>query len=183
VVRSVGEQWGARTVRVAADDAERALLWKGRKSAFGAVARIKPNYYLHDTVVPRTKLVEVLREIYAIAERHDLLVMNVFHAGDGNLHPLLVFDAREPGAIDRVHAAGDEIVAASLAAGGVLTGEHGVGLEKKAFMPDLFSADDLDAQVRLRLAFDPDDLMNPDKVLPSPAGCGDLQSVPEGVWV
>jgi glycolate oxidase len=147
------------------------------------VARIAPNYYLHDTVVPRTALVGVLREIYAIAARHDLLVMNVFHAGDGNLHPLLVFDARQPGMLDRVHAAGDEIVAASLAAGGVLTGEHGIGLEKKAFMPQLFSADDLDAQVRLRLAFDPDDVMNPDKVLPSPAGCGDLQSVPEGVWV
>jgi glycolate oxidase len=183
VVRRVGVECGARTVRTAANEEERARLWKGRKSAFGAVARIAPNYYLHDTVVPRTRLVEVLREVYAIAERHELLVMNVFHAGDGNLHPLLVFDIRQPGMLERVHAAGDEIVAASLAAGGVLTGEHGVGLEKKAFMPQLFSADDLDAQVRLRLAFDPDDVMNPEKVLPSPAGCGDLQSVPEGVWV
>ncbi len=94
------------TVRVAADDAERALLWKGRKSAFGAIARIKPNYYLHDTVVPRHRLPEVLEQVYEIAARHDLLVLNVFHAGDGNLHPLLVYDAREPGVIDRVHAAG-----------------------------------------------------------------------------
>src|SRR5262249_5751829 len=95
VVRRGGAEWGARTVRTAADEEERARLWKGRKSAFGAVARIAPNYYLHDTVVPRTRLVEVLREVYAIAERHELLVMNVFHAGDGNLHPLLVFDIRE----------------------------------------------------------------------------------------
>jgi glycolate oxidase len=183
IVADVGMAHGARTVRVAADEAERALLWKGRKSAFGAVARIAPNYYLHDTVVPRTKLVDVLREVYAIAERHDLLVLNVFHAGDGNLHPLLVFDGREPGVLDRVHAAGEEIVATSLAAGGVLSGEHGIGLEKRDFMPLLFSVDDLDAQARLRDAFDPDGVANPDKVLPAGSRCGDLQSVPEGVWV
>jgi len=179
----VGERCGARTCRVAADETERQLLWKGRKSAFGAVARIAPNYYLHDTVVPRSKLVEVLREIYEIAARHDLLVMNVFHAGDGNLHPLLVFDVREPGASDRVHAAGAEIVAASIRAGGVLTGEHGVGLEKREFMSQLFSADDLDAQARLRLSFDPEERMNPTKVLPSGSRCGDLQHIPEGAWV
>lgn len=183
VVERVGRANGSRTVRVAADPAERALLWKGRKSAFGAVARIAPNYYLHDTVVPRTKLVEVLREIYAIAERHDLLVMNVFHAGDGNLHPLLVFDAREPGVMARVHAAGDEIVAVSLAAGGVLSGEHGIGLEKKEYMSQLFGVADLDAQARLREAFDPDGVSNPDKILPAGSRCGDLQSVPDGVWV
>ncbi|MBI2706139.1 MAG: FAD-binding protein [Actinobacteria bacterium] len=182
-VASVGERCGARTVRIAADETERQLLWKGRKSAFGAVARIAPNYYLHDTVVPRTRLVEVLREIYDIAARHDLLVMNVFHAGDGNLHPLLVFDAREPGVLERVHAAGDEIVGASLRAGGVLTGEHGIGLEKKAYMSQMFSADDLDAQARLRAAFDPDERMNPSKVLPAGSRCGDLQGVPEGAWV
>jgi len=174
---------GARSVRVAADEAERALLWKGRKTAFGAVARIMPNYYLHDTVVPRSKLVEVLAEVYAIAERHELLVMNVFHAGDGNLHPLLVFDARVPGTLERVQAAGDEIVAASLAAGGVLSGEHGIGLEKRDFMPLLFGPDDLDAQARLRSAFDPVGLANTTKVLPAGSRCADLQSVPEGVWV
>ncbi|MCU0260792.1 MAG: FAD-binding protein, partial [Ilumatobacteraceae bacterium] len=116
---------GARSVRTAADEAERALLWKGRKSAFGAIARIQPNYYLHDTVVPRHALTQVLDEVYAIAARHQLQVLNVFHAGDGNLHPLLVFDAREPGVLDRVHQAGDAIVRASVAAGGVLSGEHG----------------------------------------------------------
>jgi glycolate oxidase len=182
-VRAVGLAHGARTVRVAADDAERALLWKGRKSAFGAVARLAPNYYLHDTVVPRTRLCEVLTQVYAIAERHDLGVMNVFHAGDGNLHPLLLFDAREPGVMERVHAAGEEIVQVSLDAGGVLSGEHGIGLEKRDLMPLLFGPDDLDAQARLRDAFDPDGVANPTKILPAGSRCGDLQSVPKGVWV
>jgi glycolate oxidase len=182
-VRAVGSAHGARTVRVAADDTERALLWKGRKSAFGAVARLAPNYYLHDTVVPRTRLCEVLSQVYVIAERHGLGVMNVFHAGDGNLHPLLLFDAREPGVMERVHAAGEEIVRVSLDAGGVLSGEHGIGLEKRDLMPLLFGPDDLDAQARLREAFDPDGVANPTKILPAGSRCGDLQSVPEGVWV
>jgi glycolate oxidase len=182
-VGEIGRACGARSVRVAADPAERALLWKGRKSAFGAVARINPNYYLHDTVVPRTRLVEVLREVYAIAERHRLTVLNVFHAGDGNLHPLLSFDAREPGVMDRVHAAGEDIVRASLAAGGVLSGEHGIGLEKRDLMPGMFSEVDLDAQDRLRAAFDPDGVANPEKVLPTGSRCGDLQRVPAGAWV
>jgi glycolate oxidase len=179
----LGRVRNVRSVRVAADDAERALLWKGRKSAFGAIARIKPNYYLHDTVVPRAVLPDVLRQVYDIARRHGLLVLNVFHAGDGNLHPLLVFDAREPGVLDRVHRAGEEIVRASVAAGGVLSGEHGIGLEKRDLMPLMFSAVDLDAQAALRAAFDPVGLANPGKVLPSPASCGDLQAVPEGAWI
>jgi glycolate oxidase len=179
----IAEQCGARSTRIAADETERALLWKGRKSAFGAIARIKPNYYLHDTVVPRHALTQVLDEVYRIAERHDLLVLNVFHAGDGNLHPLLVFDAREPGVLDRVHAAGDEIVRASVAAGGVLSGEHGIGLEKRDLMPLLFGPDDLDAQARLRRAFDPAGLANPGKVLPSPSSCGDAMHAPEGAWI
>jgi glycolate oxidase len=174
---------GARGVRVAADEAERALLWKGRKSAFGAIARIAPDYYLHDTVVPRTRLVEVLSEVYEIAARHQLLVVNVFHAGDGNLHPLLVFDRREQGVMDRVLAAGTEMIAACVAVGGVLSGEHGIGLEKRDHMGLVFSDADLDAQRRLRLAFDPDQACNPHKVLPSGSRCGDLQSVPAGVWI
>ncbi len=182
-IREVALANGARGVRVAADEAERALLWKGRKSAFGAVARIEPNYYLHDTVVPRTKLVGVLAQVYEIARRHDLLVMNVFHAGDGNLHPLLVFDRRVPGTMERVHAAGEEIVHACVAAGGMLSGEHGIGLEKRDYMPLVFSAVDLDAQARLRDVFDPDHLLNPQKVLPAGSRCGDLQSVPEGAWI
>ena len=182
-VRAVGEANGARTVRVAADDAERALLWKGRKSAFGAIARIAPDYYLHDAVVPRTRLVEVLRQVYAIASEQRLTMMNVFHAGDGNLHPLIVFDQREPGIWERVHAAGDAILRACVDAGGVLSGEHGIGLEKREAMPLVFSADDLDAQARLRDAFDPAGRANPLKVLPRGSRCGELQRIPEGAWI
>jgi glycolate oxidase len=180
---AIGTANGARTVRIAKDEAERALLWKGRKTAFGAIARIKPNYYLHDTVVPRRKLPEVLRKVYEITERHGLLVLNVFHAGDGNLHPLLVFDKREPGVMERVHAAGEEIVRASVEAGGVLSGEHGIGLEKRDFMPMMFGPADLAAQAAMRRAFDPIGLANPFKVLPSPGACGDVQHVPDGAWV
>ncbi len=180
---AIGREHGARTVRIAKDEAERALLWKGRKTAFGAIARIKPNYYLHDTVVPRRVLPDVLRKVYEVAAKYDILVMNVFHAGDGNLHPLLVFDKREPGALDRVHAAGEEIVRASVEAGGVLSGEHGIGLEKRDLMPMMFAPADLDAQAAMRRAFDPLGLANPFKVLPSPAACGDAQHVPEGAWV
>jgi glycolate oxidase len=185
-VQAIGLAHRARHVRIAGDDAERALLWKGRKTAFGAVARIKPNYYLHDTVVPRARLVEVLQQVYAIAAAHDLAVMNVFHAGDGNLHPLLLFDEHEPGVTERVHAAGEEIVRVSVAAGGVLSGEHGIGLEKRDLMPLMFSPDDLDHQARLRRAFDPDRLANPGKVLPSGSGCADvreMRQVPQGVWI
>jgi glycolate oxidase len=180
---AIGRDHGARTVRIAKDEAERALLWKGRKTAFGAIARIKPNYYLHDTVVPRRVLPDVLRQVYEIADRHQLLVMNVFHAGDGNLHPLLVFDKREPGVMERVHAAGEEIVRASVAAGGVLSGEHGIGLEKRDFMPMMFGPADLAAQGAMRRAFDPGGLANPFKVLPSAGACGDVQHVPDGAWV
>ena len=183
VVDRVGRDHGARTVRVATEAAERALLWKGRKSAFGAIARIKPDYYLHDAVVPRTKLVEVLHQVYAIAAEQDLIVVNVFHAGDGNLHPILVFDAREPGIWARVHAAGDGIMGACIEAGGVLSGEHGIGLEKREFMPLVFTADDLDAQARLRDAFDPDGRANPQKILPRGSRCGEVMRVPEGAWV
>jgi glycolate oxidase len=182
-VEVIGLAHGATSIRVAADDVERAALWKGRKSAFGAVARVKPDYYLHDTVVPRHRLVEVLRRVYDIADRYQLIVMNVFHAGDGNLHPLLVFDRREPGVMERVHAAGAEIVRASVEAGGVLSGEHGIGLEKRDYMPLMFSAVDLDAQARLREAFDPDGVANPRKVLPAGSRCGELQRVPEGAWI
>jgi len=183
VVDEVCRANGARNVRVAADQAERALLWKGRKSAFGAIARIAPNYYLHDAVVPRTRLVEVLQKVYEIAERHQLVMMNVFHAGDGNLHPLIVFDRRVDGVMERVHAAGTEIIEACVAVGGVLSGEHGIGLEKRDFMGLIFSPDDLDAQARLRDAFDPDGACNPQKVLPAGARCGDLQRIPEGAWI
>ncbi|MGH9268655.1 MAG: FAD-binding oxidoreductase [Acidimicrobiales bacterium] len=182
-VAGVARACGARGVRMAAGEAERAAIWKGRRSAFGAIARIAPNYYLHDAVVPRTRLLEVLTEVYAIAERHQLVMMNVFHAGDGNLHPLIVFDRRQAGTYERVMAAGAEIIRACVAAGGVLSGEHGIGLEKRDFMPLVFSADDLDAQARLRAAFDPDGACNPCKILPGGAGCGEARAMPEGVWI
>ncbi|MEX2421600.1 MAG: FAD-linked oxidase C-terminal domain-containing protein, partial [Actinomycetota bacterium] len=184
-----------RNIRVARDDADRALIWKGRKSAFGAVAQIAPHYHLHDCVVPRTKLVDVLSGVYAIAERHDLVVTNVFHAGDGNLHPLLSFDRRVPGTLERVLHASEEIVRLCVEAGGALSGEHGIGLEKRDFMPLVFSAEDLSAQACVRSAFDPGGHMNPQKVLPAGARCGDFamargddaaavtRDLPEGAWI
>jgi glycolate oxidase len=183
-VQAVLEAHGAQTVQRARSDAERALWWKGRKSAFGAIARIAPNYYLHDCVVPRGALVEVLAGVCAIAARHGLVLGNVFHAGDGNLHPLIVFDQREPGVLDRVHAAGEEILELCVGAGGSLSGEHGIGLEKRDAMPLVFSAADLEAQRWLRAAFDPDGFCNPEKVLPRGGSrCGDLAAVPDGAWV
>ena len=187
VVERVGLQHGARRVRTARDDAERALFWKARKSAFGAVARVAPNYYLHDCVVPRTRLVEVLDRIAEIAEARDLIIMNVFHAGDGNLHPLIAFDRRDQEQVERVHAAGRDIIEACVAVGGVLSGEHGIGLEKRDFMPLTFSAVDLDAQARAREALDPEGRLNPSKVLPLGSRCGELVldagSLPPGTWL
>ena len=185
-IEAIGKANGARTVRVAETEDERVRIWKGRKSAFGAIAVIKPDYYLNDTVIPRTRLAEVLTRVYEVVEERGLIVMNVFHAGDGNLHPLIVFDAREPGVMEQVLDAGEEIVRISVEAGGVLSGEHGIGLEKKKFMSLQFSSADLEAQDRLRRAFDPDGLANPAKVLPSGASCGHvtgLERAPEGTWV
>ncbi|MGY6499565.1 MAG: FAD-binding oxidoreductase [Acidimicrobiales bacterium] len=185
-VERLASEHGARSVRRAADDTERALLWKARKSAFGAVARVAPNYYLHDTVVPRRALVPVMAAITEIARHHDVLVMNVFHAGDGNLHPLLVYDRRDPGVLERIHAAGAAIIEASLAAGGVLSGEHGIGLEKRDFMSMQFGPVDLEYQERVRQVFDPDRRLNPDKVLPLGTSCGEIASLgemPEGAWL
>jgi glycolate oxidase len=183
-VAEVLRRSGARSVRLAADPGERAAWWKGRKSAFGAIARIAPNYYLHDCVVPRTRLVEVLEEVGRIASDAGLVLGNVFHAGDGNLHPLIVFDRRQPGVLEKVHAAGAAIIETCVRAGGSLSGEHGIGLEKRDAMPLVFGPDDLEFQRRLRDAFDPAGLCNPEKVLPGGAGrCGDLDDLPPGAWV
>jgi glycolate dehydrogenase FAD-linked subunit len=196
-VQEAAEEHGVRTIRIAADEVERALLWKGRKSAFGAVAQIAPHYHLHDCVVPRTKLVEVLTGVYAICEHEGLIVTNVFHAGDGNLHPLISFDRSVPGTLERVLRASEQIVRLCVEVGGALSGEHGIGLEKRDFMPLVFSADDLAAQDCVRLAFDPQRRMNPQKVLPDGARCGDFAvaraatdvaseaaaAMPEGTWI
>lgn len=184
-IAAIGRDNGVTEVRLAGSEEERAALWKGRKTAFGAVAQIAPDYYLHDTVVPRGALADTLEKIYDIADRHDVIVLNVFHAGDGNLHPLLVFDARVDGVLERVHAAGAEILRVSLDAGGVLSGEHGIGVEKQRFMDELFSDVDLDHQNRLRRAFDPNCRANPGKVLPTGHSCADIQAlrqIPTGVW-
>ncbi len=175
---------GARTVRIASDETQRAAWWKARKSAFGAVARIAPNYYLHDCVVPRSVLVDVLGEVNEIARARGLVVGNVFHAGDGNLHPLIVFDRRDPGVEAKVHEAGQRIIEACVRAGGTLSGEHGIGLEKRDAMGLVFTEADMAAQKCLRDAFDPEGRCNPEKVLPlGAAGCGELASVPAGAWI
>jgi glycolate oxidase len=184
-ISDIGLANGATSVRLAADAEERALLWKGRKTAFGALARIASRYYLHDTVIPRARLAETLDTVGRIAEEHGLKVMNVFHAGDGNLHPLLLFDGDDQATLDRVHAAGAAIIRASLAVGGSLSGEHGIGVEKQGFMAEMFTHDDLDHQERIRRTFDPDCLANPGKVLPVGHSCADIQAlhaVPAGVW-
>ena len=177
----------ARGVELAEDEAHRAKLWKGRKSAFGALAQISPDYYLHDTVVPRSRLVETMDEVQQIADRYGLDVYNVFHAGDGNLHPLISFDASEEGMLDKVQRAGEEMVAACLRNGGALSGEHGIGLEKRDMMRTSFTELDLDAQARLKEAFDPEGLFNPAKILPEGSRCFDFggtrRPIPEGAWV
>src|SRR5690606_1672631 len=173
VVR-LSEAAGAFEVRVAADDTERALIWKGRKSAFAAVGRISPDYIVQDGVIPRTALPEVLRRIAELGERAGVRVANVFHAGDGNLHPLVLFDGAVPGAVDRAEAVAGGILDLCLEHGGSITGEHGVGADKAKHMPRMFTADDLDTMQALRCAFDPDGLANPGKVFPTPRLCGDV---------
>jgi glycolate oxidase len=180
---------GALTIRLARDDAERALLWKGRKEAAGAVGRITHNYVLQDAVVPRSKLPTVMAQIQAIAARHGLVVANVFHAGDGNLHPMICYDERAPGEFERALAANEEILHACIELGGTVTGEHGVGMDKAEKLALLFNADDLAVMHAVRRVFDPRGLMNPQKVFPSGAhGCAPVSAgagtpVPPGMWV
>jgi glycolate oxidase len=164
---------GAFEVRAASDDAARALLWKGRKSAFAAMGRIATDYYVQDGVVPRTRLPEVLRRIAELSAEHGLRVGNVFHAGDGNLHPLVLYDA-ERGETERARELAEAILEACLEAGGSLTGEHGVGMDKACSMPRMFSERDLEVFSRLRRAFDPEGLCNPGKVVPTPRLCGEV---------
>jgi glycolate oxidase len=158
----------ATALEVAHDPSRRELLWAGRKGAMGALGRIKPNYYLHDGVVPRTRMPEVLHRVRQIAEQHRLPVANMFHAGDGNLHPCILFDVREPGTFDVVEKAGEEMLLAVVEEGGTLSGEHGIGIEKNAFMPWIYGPDDLDAMLRVKRVFDPDGRLNPGKIFPDP---------------
>jgi glycolate oxidase len=155
-------------LREAKTPAERELLWAGRKGAIGALGRIKPNYYLHDGVVPRSRLPQVLSAVGEIGEHYKLPVANVFHAGDGNLHPNILFDMRDKGVLHQVESAGEEMLRAVVELGGALSGEHGIGLEKAAFMPWIYSEDDLGAMHRVKDALDPKGILNPGKIFPDP---------------
>jgi len=173
-VVAVCEGCGSDDVRVARDEAERARFWKARKAAFPAMGRLAPNYFVQDGVIPRTRLPEVLDRIASLGEEYGLLVANVFHAGDGNLHPLVCFDAAIEGQAARAEELSGKILEACLEAGGSITGEHGVGVDKKKHMPKMFGEPDLDCFQRLRCAFDPAGLANPGKVMPTPRLCGEV---------
>jgi glycolate oxidase len=162
---------GAREVREAADAKQRQKLWKARKQAFGAIGRLSPSYCTQDGVVPRTKLPHILRQITAIGQRHGVRIVNVFHAGDGNIHPIILFDERDPEQVQRVLLASNEILEECLACGGSVTGEHGIGVEKIHFMSKMFTPDDLAAMGNLRDAFNPRGNLSPEKLLPTAGGC------------
>ncbi len=174
----------SRRLWTAATEHERALLWKGRKEGAGALGRLAPSYYLHDGVVPRTKLPEVMRRVAAIGRAYNLRIGNLFHAGDGNLHPVIPFDPRDPDVFARVVRAGEDILRACVEAGGTITGEHGVGIEKREYMRWLFSDADLDAMRRVKRAFDPRGVLNPDKLLPvgSPPDLAARPAMKAGLW-
>ena len=164
----------AREVRRAKSEEERTRLWKGRKLAFAALGRVSPSYYTQDGVVPRSKIPAVLQHIADVAKKHDLVIGNIFHAGDGNLHPLILFDRRDEAQFERVQLASREILQYCVDVGGSITGEHGVGIEKRDMMPLLFSEEDLDIMIGLRNAFNPDAVLNPDKMLPMPRMCREM---------
>ncbi|MCA1612795.1 MAG: FAD-binding oxidoreductase, partial [Acidobacteria bacterium] len=168
---------GARGVRRAVDERERKKLWAARKGAFGAMGRLAPDMMIQDAVVPRSRLPEVLAETYRVSAKYRLRLANVFHAGDGNLHPFISFDRRDRAELRRVEEAGREIMEACVRAGGTITGEHGVGLDKSAYLPLIFSPDDLEAMLSVRAAFDPSGLCNPGKIIPAPPGCGEARAV------
>jgi glycolate oxidase len=168
---------GARQVRVAVDAAERLKMWQGRKAAFAAAGRLSPNYFVQDGVIPRTQLPYVLEEINALSERYGYRIANVFHAGDGNLHPLILYNEANPGELEAVEKLGGEILKLCVRVGGSISGEHGIGSDKKCFMPEMFSPGDLETMANLRRAFDPKLLANPEKIFPTPKTCGEaLQS-------
>src|SRR5207247_9853793 len=172
-IRAEADEHGARSTRIARDEAERAAIWRGRKSAFGAYGRTASGFYIMDGVVPRTRLAEALSTVYALCEERGLEAGNVFHAGDGNLHPHVLFDAGDPAAQARALEASHEILRMCIRMGGTISGEHGVGIEKRPMMLELFAPEDLAAMARVRRAFDPGETLNPGKILPGGAGCGE----------
>ncbi len=175
LVNSVCLETGAREVRVAKTAEERALLWKGRKNAFGAVGRVSPTYYVQDGVVPRTRIADTLRHIHRVSEKYGLTISNIFHAGDGNMHPIILFDPRSEDETKRTRAAGEDILKYCIEVGGAITGEHGVGMEKNELMPLLFAEDSLDQMERLMRIFNPDGRLNPGKILPTGKGCLEIR--------
>jgi glycolate oxidase len=172
---------GARDVRVAQSNAERELLWKGRKNAFGAIGRVSPTYYVQDGVVPRTRIASTLRAIGEIGKKYGLNISNVFHAGDGNMHPIIPFNPRKPGDLDKARRAGDEILDFCISVGGSITGEHGVGMEKNEIMAHLFPEETLDLIGRFKSLFDPSCRLNPGKMLPTGKGCFEIRQSPQMV--
>ena len=173
-VQAIAGDHGATMMRLSGDEAERLALWSGRKAAFPAVGRISPDYYCMDGTIPRARLAEVLARMRALSERYQLAVANVFHAGDGNLHPLILYDANKPGEVERAEEMGADILRLCVEVGGVLTGEHGVGVEKRDLMGTMFNDRDMAHQQRLKCAFDPDGLLNPGKVFPQLHRCAEL---------
>ncbi len=176
-VKSICLSYGARNCRLAHDEAERKKLWAARKGAFGAIGRIAPDSMIQDAVVPRSRLPEVMADAYRISEKFGLRLANVFHAGDGNLHPFICFDSRSAEEVRRVKEAGRELMETCVRAGGTITGEHGVGLDKRDFLPLIFSDDDMETMLRVRRAFDPSGLCNPGKIIPVLKGCGEARAV------
>lgn len=174
-VKRICNQQRAREVRTAADEKERQHLWTSRKRAFGAIGRISPSYVTQDGVVPRTKLPEILRIVSAVGKKYSLRIANVFHAGDGNIHPVILFDDRNPSEVERAVLASDEILTACVELGGSVTGEHGVGIEKVAYMNLMYSEDDLGTMTALRDVFNPDDRCNPGKIFPTSKGCIEIK--------
>jgi len=175
LIDEVCRQCGAREVRLAKSAEERDLLWKGRKNAFGAVGRMSPFYYVQDGTVPRTQIAPTLRKIGEIGEKYGLKISNIFHAGDGNMHPIILFDARKPGELIAAQKAGDEILEFCIQAGGTITGEHGVGMEKMELMAHQFSDESLDQMAQFKNLFDPQCRLNPGKVLPTGKGCMEIR--------
>lgn len=177
-IRQVCLASNAREFRVARSAEERDLLWKGRKNAFGAVGRVSPFYYVQDGVVPRTKIAPALEHIRRVSEKYGLTISNIFHAGDGNLHPIILFDQRKPGDLEKAQKSGDEILEFCVSVGGSITGEHGVGMEKMELMAHQFDGDSLDAIKAFKLLFDPQCRLNPGKVLPTGRGCMEIHQAP-----
>jgi glycolate dehydrogenase FAD-linked subunit len=177
LVCKVGQEEGATYIKASESDEERLSMWQGRMSAFPAVGRLSPDYYCMDGTIPRAKLPEVLTAISEMSKGFGLAVANVFHAGDGNLHPLILYDANKPGEMETAEAFGDEILKLCVKVGGVLTGEHGVGIEKRDLMPEMFNEVDLNVQQRVKCAFDPEGLLNPGKVFPTLHRCAELGRV------